>query len=223
MNVEKVTGRWHELGRAPCGRKEECGPTGGDLTQTLIFAVSCKSQQMLDTEVYVSKSVSGNPLEVVLAAHPPAYLTNTVKEVVIGFVQERFMLWKYWTSTTLIQNSERQKGRVASKIVAFIKHYSYLSKEMMWNVLLVFDKLVAWLAWGRRKRDASVPADTVVGSLLWSWLTFLWLDPSASDYSITWLPQAVISPLLTKFCLGHWTELKWSGALLWSQANESQE
>jgi len=32
---------------------------------------------MSDTEVYTSKTVSGNPLEVVLATHPPAYsLTN---------------------------------------------------------------------------------------------------------------------------------------------------
>lgn len=57
----------------------------------LIFAVFCTSQQILDTEVYVSKSLSGNPLEVVLATHPLAYsLTNTVKEVVIeaAFVQE---------------------------------------------------------------------------------------------------------------------------------------
>lgn len=99
-----------------------------------------------------------------------------------------------------MQKFGKEKGQVASRTVALSKNCIHLSlclwKQMMWSALLVFDKPAAWLAWRRVKLYASVPTDSVVGSLLWSQLTFPWLDRSVSDYTITWMSHAASSPLL---------------------------
>lgn len=228
VKAEKMKTRWHELGRALCRRMEEHRQTGGDRPLALCLwrllqIPADAGYWRLPWSICCRKS-TGNCSRHILAG----LFFDTVKEVVmeVAFTQDRFMLRADRTSATRLQNLRRENGKVTSKTVAFSKKYIHplfcLWKEKMWSALLAFDKPVTWLAWGRVKLCASVPTDSIAGCLLCSQLTL----PGWSCLSLIMLSQGCLmrqAPLCLWCSLGQWTELKWSGALLWPQANENWE